>query len=298
MRPLLLTLALLATGSAKAETLELRLVDESTYKPICDGAAFSVAGKPLPAAPAGEGSACAWHLTQVPLPDSQQPLALTVTRRGFTPGTVAVERRVFEDKVARRMLEGMQVALQVDPFSDWDLAQRLAAWDGAWVLEAGSLGRREAWEVSAGKVRAFGGGEAGFERSVTLSSPCTAEIGGADGGYVAHYTLLQGKLVTGLGDAGERRGGRVVACVSNGIFTLEGGRCSRWEKPFGKWRAAPASCAIEKGAGGEVFSVELYAGRTAKVPLVGEAIIDDQLQRAQARPFPSLAAARAALARP
>lgn len=297
MRALLLTVALLVTGGARAETLDLRLVDESTYQPLCDGAVFSLAGKALPAAPAGEGTACAWHLTQVPLPDGQQPLALTVRRAGFTPGTVTVERRVFEDKVARRMLEGMQVALQVDPFSGWDLAERLKAWDGAWVLEAGSLGHREAWEVSAGKVRAFSG-EAGLERSVTLSSPCTAEIGGADGGYVAHYTLLEGRLVTGLGDAGERRGGRVVACVSNGVFTLEGGRCSRWDKPFGKWRSAPATCAVEQGAHGEVFSVELYAGRVAKVPLVGEALLDEQLQRAQARPFPSLAAARAALARP
>lgn len=183
-----------------------------------------------------------------------------------------------------------------DAFAAWDMLGRAKAWQGAWVTEQ-SLGSAIALEVKGAAVTSWDG-KAEKKLGFALESPCSAklteETAGGKTSTVSHFTVKDGKLVTGLGDAGSRKGKAAVACVSNKILTLdEAGKCVSWDNMFDKWKSEPATCKFDKQDGKDVF-VASVNGRDTTLMIDGDALLSEQLAKVSAKSHPDFAAAKAA----
>lgn len=185
------------------------------------------------------------------------------------------------------------------PFAGWDMDARKAAFQGAFVAPGGSVGQWEAWNVEGNKVTIWDGTS---ERTAELSltSPCEAWImvKGADGsssGTVAHFTVEDGKLMTGLGDAGARKGPTAVACISSSVFTLDDkGTCLEWEQDMfekGKYRSKPGKCRFDKDGDKEVFKATVHDYETV-LEVHGDALYTSQIANTHAEKVADFAAAK------
>jgi hypothetical protein len=188
------------------------------------------------------------------------------------------------------------------PWAQWDMPARHAAFQGAHVGPGGSIGTWEAWQVEGTKVRVYDG-TSETTAELALYSPCEATftVKGADGstsGTIHHYTLENGKLVTGLGDAGSKRGNTAIACISNTVFTLDAsGACLEWEQDMFKkttYKSSPATCSFGKEGDKEVFKATVH-GHETTLPIHGDAMYSDQIASAHNEPAADFAAAKAAL---
>lgn len=186
------------------------------------------------------------------------------------------------------------------PFAAWDMDGRKAAFAGAHLTTGGSLGTWEAWEVTGEKVKVWDGtAEKTFD--LRVKSPCEVEVvetvDGGSSSTTSHYTVKDGALVMGLGDAGTRKGPEAVACISNAVFTLDAsGKCTQWEESMfdkGKYEAKPGECKFVKEGDKEVFVAKVN-GMDSTLLVDGDALLTEQLQKTHSEKQADYAAARTA----
>jgi len=181
------------------------------------------------------------------------------------------------------------------PFAAWDMAGRQAAFQGAWVTPGDGLGSWQAWNVTGGKVTIWDG-TADKTLEFKLISPCeaktTLEHDGAKESTIHHYTLLDGKIAAGLGDAGSKKGDDAIACISNKIFTLEKGKCTEWSASMfddGKYEQKPGTCSFK----GDTFTA-IDEGHETVLKVMGDALLSEQLAQTHSEKVADYAAAKAA----
>lgn len=182
-------------------------------------------------------------------------------------------------------------------FTAWDLPARAKAWQGAWISEA-SLGSPQALEIAGAVAKTWNGKE---EKTLAfeIESPCSAKIieksASGSSSTTSHFTIKNGALVEGLGDAGSRKGNTAVACISNQVLTLdESGKCLSWDSMFDKWKSEPATCGFSTKDGKEVFTAKVNG--SDRVLLVdGDALLSEQLSKRSAAKQTDWAAAKAAV---
>jgi hypothetical protein len=132
-------------------------------------------------------------------------------------------------------------------------------------------------------------------------SPCEAKVteksAGGSSSTTTHYTLQDGKIVKGLGDAGSRRGAEAVACISNKIFTVDAkGACTEWSSSMfddGKYEQKPGTCGFKKDGDKEVFAAT-NDGYETKLGVYGDALLSEQLAREHSEKVADFAAAKTA----
>lgn len=186
------------------------------------------------------------------------------------------------------------------PFAAWDMPARRAAFAGAHLTPGDMLGSWAAWEVTGDKVKIWDGkAEKTYELSV--KSPCEVEvIERSDGGSsstTGHYTVKDGALLMGLGDAGSRKGPEAVACIANVVLTLDAaGKCTQWNESMfdkGKYEAKPGTCAWTRDGDKELFTATVNGSET-RLLVDGDALLSEQLQSTHSSKQPDFAAAKTA----
>lgn len=182
-------------------------------------------------------------------------------------------------------------------FAAWDMPARAAAWQGAWAGAFESAGDKSAWQIAGTQVTLAGAkGEKKLE--LKLESPCSAKFvektaDGATSSTTAVFTLKDGQLITGLGDAGQRKGDSAVVCGGGSIFTLDAKGCTKWEDDFGRIKSSPGECSIAKDGDKETFIYKTN-GMESKLLVEGDVIWSEQLKNTHATKHPDLAAAKTA----
>jgi len=188
------------------------------------------------------------------------------------------------------------------PFAGWDLDARRAAFQGAHVTSGSNgLGSWEAWNVDGDKVTVWDGTT---EKTLELfvQSPCEVKITerGSDGSSSStthHFTMKDGAVAVGLGNAGSRRGNEAVACVSNKVFTLDAqGTCLSWEQDMfdeTKWKSEPGTCGFAKDGDKEVFKATAN-GSESELEIDGDTMWSQQLASSHSEKMADYAAAKAA----
>lgn len=181
-------------------------------------------------------------------------------------------------------------------FAAWDMPARAKAWQGAWLSQPG-VGYFVAIEVTGKNIKSWDGK---IEKSLELGleSPCSAKLieksAGGESSTTTHFTLKDGKLLAGLGDAGSRNGKTAIVCASNVILTLDdAGVCTQWTPSFGNYSQSKATCAIAAKADKEVFTATID-GRPLELIIDGDAIYSEQLGKNPDKGFADFAAAKAA----
>jgi hypothetical protein len=203
-------------------------------------------------------------------------------------------------------------------FDAWDLKGRGAAWQGAWVLPLQMTTKVEqktpwaAMEVKGESAKVWNGA-AELTMPFEVTSPCTmlmTKPAEPDGTIIhpgATFTVVEGQIVAGLGNAGVRRGKEAVACIDLAVYVLDAaGKCTRYI-PVQQWRAEEARCGYRKptsgddtwvsqtAGSGEVFFAESFHHETVLAP-IGDALVDQQIMtsRDRARKSTDFEAAKAA----
>lgn len=212
---------------------------------------------------------------------------------GAKPGSAATAAKPTAVEAAPKKDDGPAFV------SQWDMAKRRAAWQGAWAGDGFSLGDTSAWEIKGDDVTMINKkGEKHY--TLTVDSPCTAGFGektaGGNGGWESVYTLdKDGQLVTGLGDAGSRKGDQAVVCGMGEIWVWDGKACTDWSHNFGNWESKPGECGFKKDdKGADTFFYKDTSGYETKLIVDGDVIWSEQLSHAHATKLPDLAAAKAA----
>jgi hypothetical protein len=182
-------------------------------------------------------------------------------------------------------------------FAAWDMASRKAAWQGAWAGDGEAAGAKAAWQIAGDKIDMVDAqGEKHLD--LELESPCSAKFveHGADGSTsstTAVYTLQDGQLITGLGDAGQKKGDQAVVCGGGKIFTVDAKGCTEWEDNFGKLESKPGDCGFAKDGDKDIFRYKAD-GMESKLLVDGDVIWSEQLKLTHATKQPDLAAAKKA----
>ncbi len=183
------------------------------------------------------------------------------------------------------------------PFGAWDMDARAKAWQGAWAGDFAAIGAKAAWVVDGGKATVV---DASGEKKLefAINSPCSATFteksaDGSSSGTVTTYTIQNGQLITGLGDAGSRKGDSAVACGMGNVYTFDGKACQEWHDDFGEMKAEPGECGIRKDNGKDVFWYKAN-GQETVLAIDGDVIWSDQLRGKHATKEPDLAAAKKA----
>jgi hypothetical protein len=184
------------------------------------------------------------------------------------------------------------------PFASWDLDARRAAFQGALITDG------KAWNVQGDKVTVWDGKAEqtfGFE----VVSPCEVKVtetsadGTSSSSTTSHYTLKDGAIVMGLGDAGSRRGAEAVACVSNQALVLDAqGTCTavEYDDFMNKWKTEPATCGFAKDGDKEVFKATVN-GMDHVLVVDGDTLWSEQLASTHSQKAADFAAAKAAVAK-
>lgn len=193
---------------------------------------------------------------------------------------------------------------KLPPFAaQWDMPKRTAAWQGAWAGDGFGLGDTAAWEIKGDQIDFFN--KKGEQHlTLTVDSPCTAGFNShsdsntpGESGWESVYTLdKDGQLVTGLGDAGSRKGDQAVVCGMGEVWVWDGKACTAWANHFGdSWESRAGDCGIKKDEKGtEIFFYKDGTGYETKLIIDGDVIWSEQLSRTHATKHPDLAAAKAA----
>lgn len=204
------------------------------------------------------------------------------------------------DKAADKKPEA---AKATGPFAAWDLAGRTAAFQGAWVGSGDSISSRLAWKIEGAKITTWDG-KAEDSLEFEVPSPCewkrTKRSNGGSSGTVSHYTIENGKIITGLGDAGSRKDKTAIACISDKVFTLDAaGACLEWEQDMfdaTKYKSSPGTCGFEKEGDKDVFAATIRGNKTT-IELHGDAMYSDQIAKNHAEKVADWDAAKAAQAK-
>lgn len=258
---------------------------------------------------------CSFTLKRMEVPDSAvRAEILASSLRALKDDVHFEEDDLFQMEGHEWPGADKEPARQPDAFKQWgDPAAAMAVWQGAWAGDGFGLGNDAAWEITGDKI-AFVDGKGEQSYTLTIDSPCTAGFGGGDGGWISVFTVKDGQLITGLGDAGMRKGDKAIVCGGGSVWVFEGGTCTRWEDHFKRWESAPGKCGFKKdeaageaagaaageaagAAASEPKEVFFYVGSgdyESKLLVDGDTIWSEQLSRSHAKKFADLAAAKAA----
>ncbi len=182
-------------------------------------------------------------------------------------------------------------------WAGFDKAAIQEKFQGAWVVGGSSIGTKEAWLIKGDSVT-IAKGDAEETLRFQLQSPCSAktikEENGGSSSTTTKFTWEGDTLIKGLGNSGVYlESGAVVACVSGGIYTFDGTKCTKWKADMfdeTKWKPSPAECSVEEGTPKKfiVGSSKLEYGSDG-------ALYNSQMKRNKAEKFADLAAAKASL---
>src|SRR5690349_16613526 len=134
-----------------------------------------------------------------------------------------------------------------------------------------------------------------MRNSAEITSPCSAQFveksaDGSTSSTTSVYTLQNGQLITGLGDAGQKKGDTAVVCGGGNVFTLDAKGCTKWEDFFGDWKKEAGECGLKKDGDKEVFWYKGMGGSESTLIVDGDVIWSEQLRDAHATKHPDLAA--------
>jgi hypothetical protein len=184
------------------------------------------------------------------------------------------------------------------PFAAWDIAGRKAAFQGTHVAPGGAIGMWEAWKVEGTKMTIWDG-KAETVAELSVPSPCEAVVSVTENGGTSstthHFTIENGQIVSGLGDAGSRKGADAVACVSNKVVTLAGGKCTEWEQDMfdkTKYKSSPGTCSFAKDGDKEVFKATVNGSETT-LEVHGDALYSTQIAQTHSEKAADWTAAKA-----
>ena len=167
------------------------------------------------------------------------------------------------------------------PFAEFGSNEdALKKWQGAWVLETGSLNHYEAWDVKGDELTSFDG-TVEQKRKLQILAPCQAKVikKTADGSssHFVDFVFDGDALHAGMGDAGIKKGNKLIACGSR-IFVWDGTKCTAYEQGFNdetKWESKPTECKVE----GEVFTTVIpESGRKDEFLIVGDTLMSAQMK--------------------
>ncbi len=184
------------------------------------------------------------------------------------------------------------------PFADFGSTDDvLQKWQGAWVLETGSLGHYEAWEVKGNKITAFDGkAEKTFE--LEIDSPCAGRVvektaSGSSGSGLT-FVFEGATLHAGMGDAGMKKGDKILACGSGKIFVYDGKTCVAHENNFGRWENKPTECKLD----GTTFTAKRpgMGDMSSTFIVQGDVLMSEQMKGNKVEKAASFAEAKTKLA--
>jgi len=183
-------------------------------------------------------------------------------------------------------------------FAQWDMPARKAAWKGAWAGDGNSLGNTAAWSIDDAGHITFVDKKGEQKLELEIESPCTAtfteKTASGSSGWTSVYTLKNGELITGLGDAGSKKGDKAIVCGGGEIFVFDGKACTDWANHFHRWESKPGECGFKKDdKGKDVFWYKTH-GSESTLLVEGDVIWSEQLAHSHATKHPDLAAAKAA----
>jgi len=187
------------------------------------------------------------------------------------------------------------------PFAAFDLPALEKKWQGAWVVGGSMIGQSEAWEVKGDKVTVFDGKD---EKTMDFAvvSPCTATVttksGGGSSSTTTKFTFNGDTLLAGLGQAGAKKGNTAVVCATFETYILDDKGCTEWKQSMfdrNKWESKPGTCKWDTVDGKQAFSYTDTFKSARSVPVLGDALADQQMAGNVAKKFPDFAAAKAAL---
>ncbi|MBA2544974.1 MAG: hypothetical protein H0V17_35350 [Deltaproteobacteria bacterium] len=172
----------------------------------------------------------------------------------------------------------------------------LMKFQGAWVLETGSLGHYEAWEIKGNKVTSWDGKKE-QTRELQIDAPCAAQVveksnGGSSSNHMT-FVFEGDKLHTGMGDAGIKKGDKILACGSGKIFVWDGKACVAHANMFGRWENEATECKLE----GTKFTAKRpgMGNMSSEFQIAGDLLLDDQMKRNKVEKAASYAEAKTKL---
>jgi hypothetical protein len=148
---------------------------------------------------------------------------------------------------------------------------------GAWVVkDHGYLGSVEAWNVTGNHVKIWDAkSDKETDNTLVIKGPCVYEIQEPGGSStVSHYVFDGDTLHMGLGDAGVKQDGKIVACMSNGVFVLDGTKCAFYLDDFGKWSPEEGTCSLD-GLNFKASNASFHYD--GSMPAHGDVFASDQL---------------------
>jgi len=160
---------------------------------------------------------------------------------------------------------------------DFDAAAVQAKLQGAWIVkDHGYLGSIEAWEVKGDQVKMWNAKkDKETIGTLVIKGPCVYEMKEGDGSSTtSHYVFDGDTLHMGLGDAGVKQGEKIIACMSNGVFVSEPGKCTFYLDNFGKWSPEEGTCGLN---GTEFKAANTSFKYEGSMPAHGNVFASDQL---------------------
>lgn len=143
--------------------------------------------------------------------------------------------------------------------SDWMPKDADQAWQGAWLVRLVEDGPIVAAEVTGDKAKIFDGVE---EKEVAFKviEPCAV----AFGPHEIQFLIRDGKVVSGRGAAGMRKGETAVVCgdgrdpgaPEEGVYIVVKNRCSTWKRDAkGAWSQRDGVCVWANARGDDLLDV-------------------------------------------
>lgn len=181
------------------------------------------------------------------------------------------------------------------------MGARRTAWQGSHVMPGGG-DDLIAIHVDGTSMKTWDG-KTESTGELSIYGPCEVGVpgygtGAGKGGWVGTYTVENGELITGLGNAGAKKGKKAIACVMGKMLALdENGTCVEWtRKPLHptEYESKPGTCGWAKRENGarEVFTAKVY-----KIEFVlevhGDAIYDAQMGARHSQRMPDWVSAKA-----
>jgi hypothetical protein len=139
------------------------------------------------------------------------------------------------------------------PATPWttDAAAVQAKLQGDWLLkDHAGLGSLEAVEVKGDQFKIWNAQKNADEIfTLKVEAPCqyslTQRTKDGSSGTTSHYVIDGDTFHVGLGDTAVKQGNMVVACVSNGIFVLDGGKCTKYHLWGRKLSSEDTTCSVD-----------------------------------------------------
>jgi hypothetical protein len=186
----------------------------------------------------------------------------------------------------------------------------LDAWQGAWVMPfrtvssmdapPSPIGTQEVWAIE-GDTLVRWDGLAEETMTIEVLAPCLLLTKQGDRHSAREFAFTRSGLYVGALALGIHSDDRSVMCADRTAWTIDDGRCRKWERPLvargNALRPEDAQCSIATAADGkQTFEVPAGEGYSAKsVRIVGDLVRPDLAPPQPAKRFATMAEAQASL---